>query len=174
MKKLLITLAIIGAAYALFSYVNLEKTQENVKSDDTATANSTNTDLDKSVSSAKSSLISDSPSNADVFILEPGDGATVSSPLTIKFGVANMTIAAAGENIDNSGHHHLLLNLETLPDLSTPLPANENIIHFGKGQTETTINLQPGQHSLQLLLGNYLHIPHNNPVLSKKIMITVE
>lgn len=121
-----------------------------------------------------SSLLSSSPENATVFILEPGDGTIVSSPVTIKFGISNMQIVPAGTNQENSGHHHILLDLAELPDMSQPLPANDNIIHFGKGQTETTIELTPGAHSLQLLLGNYLHIPHEQAVLSKKISISVE
>ena len=120
------------------------------------------------------SLISDAAPGAAVFILEPGDGSTVSSPVTIQFGITNMQVAPAGSNQEYSGHHHLLLDLDSLPDLSQALPATDNIQHFGKGQTETTIELSPGTHSLQLLLGNYLHIPHDKPVISKQITITVE
>ena len=85
-----------------------------------------------------------------------------------------MQVAAAGTNIENSGHHHLLIDMDELPDLSTPLPATEQLVHFGKGQTETQIELSAGTHTLQLLLGNYLHIPHDAPVISKKITITVQ
>lgn len=120
------------------------------------------------------SLVSTSPDNADVFILEPGDGTTVSSPVTVKFGITNMSVAKAGDNQPNSGHHHLLIDLEELPPLDAPLPATDQLIHFGGAQTQTTIELDPGQHTLQLLLGNYLHIPHDKPVVSKKITITVE
>ena len=119
-------------------------------------------------------LISRAPENAQVFIMQPGDGTTVSSPLTVKFGISNMVVAPAGDNTPNSGHHHLLIDLKELPDLTLPLPANEQIIHFGRGQTAAAINLEPGTHTLQLLLGNYLHIPHDKPVLSKKITVTVE
>ena len=132
------------------------------------------TDVKTTASIETASLRSSSPDNAAVFILEPGDGNIVSSPVTIKFGISNMQIAPAGTDQDNSGHHHILLDLAELPDMSQPIPANDNIIHFGKGQTETTIELPPGTHSLQLLLGNYLHIPHQQAVLSKKINITVE
>ena len=124
--------------------------------------------------SAFQDLISKSAANADVFILEPGNGTTVSSPVTVKFGITNMTVAKAGENVKFSGHHHLLINLGDLPDMTAPLPATDQVIHFGGAQTETTIELEPGEHTLQLLLGNYLHIPHDKPVLSKKITITVE
>jgi len=124
--------------------------------------------------SAFKDLISESPADADVFILEPGDGATVTSPVTVKFGITNMVVAKAGDNVDNSGHHHLLIDLDKLPDMTAPLPATDQIIHFGGAQTETTIELAPGTHTLQLLLGNYLHIPHDKPVMSTKISITVE
>ena len=83
-------------------------------------------------------------------------------------------VAPAGVNVENTGHHHLLINLDELPDMSKPLPANENVKHFGKGQTQVRLALPPGEHTLQLLLGNYLHIPHDKPVLSEKITITVK
>ena len=173
MKTLFIALAIVIAAYLIFNYSTQNEPLKMPELEAPAQSISNNLVGDDQ-NIASESLISVSPSNADVFILEPGDGSTVSSPVTIKFGVANMSIAPAGENLENSGHHHLLLDLETLPDLSAPLPATENVIHFGKGQTETTIALEPGTHSLQLLLGNYLHIPHDKPVLSKKITIIVD
>lgn len=121
-----------------------------------------------------SSLISEAADGAEVFIIEPADGAFVSSPVTIKFGIRNMTVAKAGDQTEFSGHHHLLINLEQLPNLQAPLPATDQIIHFGGAQTETTIELTPGVHSLQLLLGNYAHIPHQQAVLSKKITVTVQ
>ncbi|GHA05393.1 hypothetical protein GCM10008090_13720 [Arenicella chitinivorans] len=123
---------------------------------------------------APSNLITPAAPGADVFIISPGDGAVVSSPVKVEFGITNMTVAKAGDNIEFSGHHHLLINLEELPPMDAPLPATEQIIHFGGGQTETTLELEPGEYTLQLLLGNYLHIPHAEPVLSKKITITVE
>jgi hypothetical protein len=83
-------------------------------------------------------------------------------------------ISPAGIERNNSGHHHLLINLQTLPAMDMPLPANAQVIHFGKGQTQATIELEPGVHSLQLLLGNHLHVPHARPVMSDKITITVE
>ena len=128
----------------------------------------------QAAAAAAASLISTSPGNAAVFILEPGDGSRVSSPVTVKFGITNMVVAPAGDNVENSGHHHLLINLDKLPPLDAPLPATDQLIHFGAGQTETTIDLEPGEHTLQLVLGNYLHIPHDPPVVSKKITITVE
>ena len=74
----------------------------------------------------------------------------------------------------DSGHHHLLINVDKLPDLKLPIPADSNHLHFGKGQTETELNLPVGQHTLQLLIGNHLHIPHSDPIISEKIKITVK
>lgn len=112
--------------------------------------------------------------NTDVYFISPQDGSTVKSPVSIKFGLKGMGVAPAGVNIDNTGHHHLLIDLKHQPDLTQSLPANDNIKHFGGGQTETLLELSPGTHTLQLLLGDYLHKPHRVPVLSKKITITVK
>lgn len=125
-------------------------------------------------SSAYSALISEAPENAEVYIISPADGASVRGTFTVKFGLKDMGVAPAGANFPKTGHHHLLIDLKTLPDLAEPLPANDNIIHFGGGQTETTITLSPGQHTLQLLMGNYVHIPHSKPILSQKILVNVQ
>ncbi len=117
---------------------------------------------------------SKAPEGAKVYFIEPADGATVPATFTVKFGLTGMGVAPAGTDREHTGHHHILINLETLPDLSKPLPANENIKHFGGGQTETVLTLEPGQHTLQLLLGDHNHIPHDKPVISEKITITVE
>ncbi len=115
-----------------------------------------------------------SPKGAKVFIISPKNGETVSSPVTVKFGIKGMTLAPAGTKQESSGHHHLLIDTDPPADLSQPLPATDKIVHFGKAQTETTLTLPPGKHTLQLLLGDHNHIPHNPPVLSKKITITVQ
>lgn len=112
--------------------------------------------------------------NAQVSILAPKDGATVSTTFTVKFGAKDVNIVPAGTDTANAGHHHLLIDMDTLPDLTAPLPATPNLVHFGKAQTETEITLSPGKHTLQLLLGNYVHIPGATPVLSEKITITVK
>mgnify|MGYP000014701499 FL=1 len=112
----------------------------------------------------------DSPS---AYIISPSDGDTVTSPVTVKFGLRGMGVAPAGVERDNTGHHHLLIDLETLPDLDMPIPADDQHVHFGGGQTETTVELEPGEHTLQLLLGDHLHRPHDEPVVSEKITITV-
>ena len=127
-----------------------------------------------SISQANEELISKSPENARVYFIEPKDGQTVSQEFKIIFGLSGMGVAPAGVKVDNTGHHHLLVNLDVLPDMTKPLPANDNVKHFGKGQTQTTLKLAPGKHTLQLLLGNHLHIPHDKPVISEKITITVE
>jgi hypothetical protein len=102
------------------------------------------------------------------------NGATVTSPVTIKFGIKGMKIVPAGVDKPMSGHHHLLVNLQKLPDMNMPIPADKNHLHFGKGQTEVTIELPKGTHTLQLLLGNHIHVPHKTPLLSEKIEIKVE
>ena len=114
-----------------------------------------------------------SPADAQVYIISPKDGAKVSSPVTVQFGLKGMGIAPAGVKIENTGHHHLLIDSEAPTDLGQPLPASEKVVHFGKGQTETQVKLTPGKHTLQLLLGDSTHVPHNPPVISKKITITV-
>jgi hypothetical protein len=109
----------------------------------------------------------------EVFFENLQDGQTVSSPINVKFGIKGMHVVPAGTDEPMSGHHHLLVDTN-LPNMSEPIPADDNHIHFGGGQLETTIVLAPGKHTLQLLLGNWSHIPHKRPVKSKKITITVE
>ena len=115
-----------------------------------------------------------SPAGAEVYIISPKDGATVHNPVRVQFGVKGMGIAPAGVKYDNTGHHHLLIDTDPPSDQSTPLPATDKIVHFGKGQTETTLNLTPGKHTLQLVFADANHIPHSPPVISKKITITVK
>lgn len=116
---------------------------------------------------------SSAPPGAAVFFIEPANGATLSSPVTVKFGISGMSVAPAGDTTPNTGHHHLLVDTE-LGDPSAPLPSDANHLHFGKGQTETAVELPPGQHTLQLVLGDANHIPHDPPVMSAAITITVE
>ena len=111
---------------------------------------------------------------AKVTILEPADGASVTSPVTIKFGIEGAELAPAGVVKENSGHHHLLIDMETLPPLDQPLPFNEHVMHFGHAQTQAVINLAPGPHTLQLILAAGNHIPHNPPVMSPKVNIVVK
>lgn len=115
-----------------------------------------------------------SPPGAEIYIISPKNGATVKSPVLVQFGLKDkMGIAPAGVKFDNTGHHHLLIDTDAPTNMGAPLPATDHIKHFGKGQTETTLTLPPGKHTLQLLLADQNHIPHNPPVISKKITITV-
>ncbi len=123
---------------------------------------------------ANTELISKAPEGAKVYIVSPADGDTVPATFTVVFGLSGMGVAPAGVDQANTGHHHLLIDVDEEPDMTQPLPATENILHFGGGQTEVEVTLEPGEHSLQLLLGNYLHIPHDAPVISEKITINVE
>jgi hypothetical protein len=116
---------------------------------------------------------SPAPKDAELYFISPQDGATVKSPVTVRFGLRGMGVAPAGVAIENTGHHHLLIDAE-LPPQNMPVPADANHVHFGKGQTEASVTLAPGRHRLQLLLGDHLHIPHDPPVASKPITITVE
>jgi hypothetical protein len=124
--------------------------------------------------SASSLAREPSPAGAEVYIVSPKDGAKVKSPVTVVFGVKGMGIAPAGIKFDNTGHHHLLVDAEAPADLSLPIAANEHSLHFGKGQTETSLTLTPGKHTLQLLFGDSLHVPHDPALLSKPVTITVE
>ena len=110
---------------------------------------------------------------AEVYIISPKDGAKVSGPFVVQFGLKGMGIAPAGIKFDNTGHHHLLIDTAVPADAGAPLPSSEKVVHFGKGQTETTLTLPPGKHTLQLVLGDYSHVPHNPPVVSKKVTVEV-
>ena len=112
---------------------------------------------------------------AEVYIIAPHDGAKVHSPFTVSFGLKGMGIAPAGIKFDNTGHHHLLVDTDLSEvNLDAPMPATDKIVHFGKGQTETTLTLAPGKHTLQLVFADYLHQSFDPPLHSKKITITVD
>lgn len=114
-----------------------------------------------------------SPENAEVFIVAPKDGEELTNPVLVKFGIKGMDVAKAGTQTPNTGHHHLLIDAE-LPALDQPIAKDANHLHFGGGQTETTLTLAPGKHTLQLLLGDGNHVPHHPAVASKVITITVK
>ena len=114
-----------------------------------------------------------SPEGARVFFISPADGNTVSNPIAIEFGIEGMSVVAAGVNEDHSGHHHLLVDTD-VPDTGLPIPADANHIHFGDASTATELTLAPGEHTLRLLLGDHLHMPHDPPVVSDPITIMVE
>ena len=116
----------------------------------------------------------------ELFIANPKDGSILDSKeFKVEFGSKNILISPAGVNQEKkdkcsiSGHHHLIIDAD-LPNLKLPIPANSNYVHFGLGQTETTLTLDTGTHTLRLLMGNYLHIPHDDPIYSKEITITVK
>ncbi|RLJ99871.1 DUF4399 domain-containing protein [Ruegeria conchae] len=125
----------------------------------------------------------ETPSNPDarVYFANLTDGDTVQSPVTIVFGLSGMGVAPAGTEKENTGHHHLLVDRPPLgqgedgaDELAYGLPADDNHIHFGGGQTEVTLELGPGEHTLQLVLGDAGHVPHATPIVSEVITITVE
>jgi len=114
-----------------------------------------------------------SPAGAEVYFADLKDGATVPAKLKLYFGLRNMGVAPAGSDRENSGHHHLLIDTR-LPPLNQPIPNDFNHLHFGAGQTEAEITLKPGEHTLQLLLGDKDHIPHTPPVMSQRVRVRVE
>src|SRR5262245_32418076 len=113
------------------------------------------------------------PAGAMVYFISPANGARVTSPVTVRFGLRGMGVAPAGVTNPNTGHHHLLIDTDLTPD-NLPIPNDDKHRHFGAGQTEVELTLPPGQHTLQLVLGDALPIPHQPPVRSEKITITVQ
>jgi hypothetical protein len=113
-----------------------------------------------------------SPAGAEVYFITPADGETVNSPVIVRFGLRGMGVAPAGVATPGTGHHHLILDAE-LPPLDAPIPADDHHRHFGGGQTETRLELEPGVHTLQLLLADQDHVPHLPPVFSRRITVTV-
>jgi hypothetical protein len=116
---------------------------------------------------------SPSPQGVELYLISPQDGENVTSPVTVRFGLRGMGVAPAGLAMENTGHHHLLIDTGP-PALNMPIPADANHVHFGKGQTEAQVTLAPGKHTLQLLLADHLHIPHDPPVMSKPITVIVK
>ncbi len=114
-----------------------------------------------------------SPEGAEVYIISPQDGETVSKSLTIRFGLKGMGVAPAGTDKAKTGHHHLMLDGKKLPPMNKAM-SKDLVKHFGGGQTEVTLSLSPGKHTLQLILGDKAHVPHDPPVVSKSITITVK
>ena len=114
-----------------------------------------------------------SPSNASVYFISPVDEELISGKVKVRFGLENFGVAPAGIQIENTGHHHLIIDAD-LPSLNLPIPADDNYVHFGKGQTEVELELSKGTHTLQLLLGDFRHIPHDPPIYSKRIEVYVD
>ena len=115
----------------------------------------------------------ESPKGASLYIISPANGATVSSPVLVQFGLSGMGVAPAGTAKAKTGHHHLLIDTG-LPPLKKPVPKDAKHRHFGGGQTEVSLELSSGKHTLQLLLGDMAHVPHHPAVKSKQITITVK
>jgi hypothetical protein len=115
------------------------------------------------------------PVDAKVYFIDLKDGDTVTSPVTIRFGLSGMGVAPAGTQAPNSGHHHLIIDDKIEGEaLNAAIPIDEKHLHFGKGQTEAVVTLPKGQHTLQLVVGDWTHIPHNPPVMSERITVNVE
>ena len=113
------------------------------------------------------------PAGVKLYLISPQDGAIVASPVLVRFGLTGMGVAPAGVAFDATGHHHLIVDAP-LPPVDQPIPNDAKHLHFGKGQTETSLALPPGPHTLQLLLGDLNHVPHDPPVASEPIRITVK
>jgi hypothetical protein len=114
------------------------------------------------------------PAGAEVYFISPKDGDTVARDVVVRFGLKGMGVAPAGIQVEKTGHHHLLIDTDLPANLGAPLANDAQHRHFGAGQTETTLTLEPGKHTLQLVLGDWLHVPHDPPVASAKITITVK
>ncbi|MEQ8735948.1 MAG: DUF4399 domain-containing protein [Rhodospirillaceae bacterium] len=116
----------------------------------------------------------ESAPEARAYIISPSNGEVVSSPVKVKFGLSGMGVAPAGIEYPDTGHHHLLIN-RTIEIKSEPLPSGDaDLLHFGGGQTEAVIELEPGEYTLQMILGDQDHVPHDPPVMSEKVTITVK
>ena len=124
--------------------------------------------------SVLASAATPAPKGADVFIVSPEDGATVSQEFKVKFGVKDVALAPAGDVTKNTGHHHLLIDVDQMPAAGAPIPNDANHMHFGKAQTEATIKLAPGKHTLQLILGDSGHMPFDPSIVSEKITVNVK
>ena len=114
------------------------------------------------------------PPSAVIYIISPKDGDVVASPFRVQFGLSGMGVAPAGVEAPNTGHHHLLIDADESLDPNEPIPQDKKHLHFGAGQTEARIELPPGKHTLQLVLGDGEHYPLNPPLASEKITITVK
>jgi len=114
------------------------------------------------------------PQGASVYLISPSDGETVSSPVTVRFGLMGMGVAPAGVDVAGTGHHHLLIDVAEPPAPGVPIAKDEHHRHFGGGQTEATVELSPGDHTLQLIMGDKTHLPFDPPLMSDKITIHVK
>ncbi len=167
MKPTLVTLCLLSATLA-GSAVAAEKTDKYADYKAMAKQQAGN------YAAEKLNLPTASPAGAKVYIISPKAGETVTSPVTVVFGLSGMGVAPAGiKDVQNTGHHHLLIDSPTV-DYAVPLPMTDQVKHFGAGQTETSLALKPGTHTLQLVLGDWKHQPFNPNVQSEAITITVK
>ncbi|MCX7080683.1 MAG: DUF4399 domain-containing protein [Pseudomonas sp.] len=125
-------------------------------------------------SAADSTARTPAPKGATVSIVSPADGATVGESFKVRFAVEGIALAPAGDQTKNTGHHHLFIDVDTLPAENMPIPKDANHMHFGLAQTETDIKLAPGKHTLQMELGDKNHVPFDPPIVSKKITVIVK
>lgn len=158
-----ITLVVVFLAGGACSQTDNETTSTASESTPVATESTSPAAMPRSASA----------DGASVFFVSPADGDTVSSPFAVEFGISAMEVVRSGDNTPNTGHHHVLIDTG-LPALDMPIPADEHHVHFGDGSSATELTLLPGEHTLQLLLGDHLHIPHAPPVYSERITVIVE
>ncbi len=114
------------------------------------------------------------PKDAVLYFVWPQDNTTIKGAFWCRFGLRNMGVTHAGDDFQNSGHHHLLIDVSEPLDPNEPIPQDKSHLHFGAGQTEARIDLPPGKHTLQLVLGDAKHYPFNPPIVSQKINIRVK
>lgn len=114
------------------------------------------------------------PQNAQVYFIWPGEGMAVGQAFWLRMGLRNMGVAPKGTDIASTGHHHVLIDVDLPANMNEPIASDRQHLHFGAGETEARIELPPGRHTLQLLLGDKDHIPHDPPIYSKKITVTVK
>ncbi len=114
------------------------------------------------------------PAGVELYFISPKDAETVPADVSVRFGLRGMGVSPAGTLMKGTGHHHLLIDVDSLPPLDQPIPADDHHKHFGGGQTETSITLTPGKHTLQLDLADALHMQFDPPIVSKKITVTVK
>ncbi|CAI8789076.1 MULTISPECIES: DUF4399 domain-containing protein [Pseudomonas] len=124
--------------------------------------------------SVLASAATPAPKGAEVSIVSPKDGATVPQTVVVKFAVENVALAPAGDTTKNTGHHHLLIDVDELPAAGAPIPKDANHMHFGNAQTQAEVTLTPGKHTLQLELGDSNHMPFDPPIVSEKITVNVK
>jgi hypothetical protein len=170
MKTRVTVLALVLSLPALAQDQNQKTTGDYVKK---ALESNTSKNVQAQALSKVGMDFTPAPAGARVYFIEPKNGATVSSPVKVLFGLSGMGVAPAGTQKEHTGHHHVLIDGPKV-DMNAPLPATEQVLHFGGGQTEAAITLKPGRHTLQLVLGDWKHQPHAPPVASETITITVK